>query len=463
MKPVVLLIAGLALTACDPSERARKAEDGADPRSAQPITAVDLEVELTRLAMENAGGDELWPGFDPVAIPLAVYDGERTYLFRHPAPPQEFVPVSGPEFESHVLDGRHEAIIANSVAEIGGELTATILLEGFPPDRTLVDVAAEAMHEAFHVHQATHHPGWGASAMDLFTYPTTSEELLALRRMENAALREALMAGDEADAGCWARLALELRGDRHDRMDSASVAYERRTEVQEGLARYVETRAADRPAIEVLPPEFAPTDVRNRALATGATQAALLDRFAPGWRAALAADDDQMLDTVLAAAIGPGELCALDDAAVAVAEQNARRDVATLMADRARRSAEFEGRSGWRVVVEAREGVPLRLQGFDPVNVEALDTLRTLHTRMLRLGNNTGSLEVLDAEAVTEGVGPHPIFQGVRYVTLTGLEEPEVTEADGKVTLMTPGLTLDFDDAIVTRDEDSLIVQLGAQ
>lgn len=463
MKPLVLLIAGLALTACDPSERGRKAEDGADPRSTQSITAVDLEAEMTRSAMENGGGDELWPGFDPVAIPLAVYDGERTHLFRHPAPPPEFVPVSGPELASHVLDGRHDAIIANSVAEIGGELTATILLDGFPPDQTLVDVAAVAMHEAFHVHQATHHPGWGANEADLFTYPTTSEELLALRRMENAALREALTAGDEADAGCWARLALELRGDRHARMDSASVAYERRTEVHEGLAMYVEARAAERPAIEVLPPELAPTDVRNRALSTGAAQAVLLDRFAPGWRAALAADDDQMLDTVLAAAIGPGELCALDDAAVAVAEQNARRDVETLIADRARRSTEFEGRPGWRVVVEARDGAPLRLQGFDPVNVEALDTLRTLHTRMLRLGNDTGSLEVLDAEAVTEGVGPHPIFQGVRYVTLTGLEEPEVMEADGRVTLMTPGLTLDFDDAIVTRGEESLIVQLGAQ
>ena len=35
-----------------------------------------LEEELGALA----GSGNLWPGFDPMAVPLAVYDGERTYL-----------------------------------------------------------------------------------------------------------------------------------------------------------------------------------------------------------------------------------------------------------------------------------------------------------------------------------------------------------------------------------------------
>ena len=34
--------------------------------------------------VDSLAGEEMWPGFDARRIPLAVYDGINTYLFRHP-------------------------------------------------------------------------------------------------------------------------------------------------------------------------------------------------------------------------------------------------------------------------------------------------------------------------------------------------------------------------------------------
>jgi hypothetical protein len=120
----------------------------ASPASAQH-GAPAVEIELA----EIASGRDLWPGFDVLEIPLAIFDGERTWLFRHPAPPEGFEAFPG----AHVHDGRYPAVTANSSAEIGGVLTATVLLDKDAPVRRQ---AALAVHEAFHVFQRTHHPEW---------------------------------------------------------------------------------------------------------------------------------------------------------------------------------------------------------------------------------------------------------------------------------------------------------------
>ena len=87
------------------------------PPSPEP-TALALEEEVRGIAEASARTDSLWPGFDPLAIPLAVYDGERTFLFRHPSPPGDFATLPEAEPSTHVLTGRHEAVTANTSAEI---------------------------------------------------------------------------------------------------------------------------------------------------------------------------------------------------------------------------------------------------------------------------------------------------------------------------------------------------------
>ncbi|MDM7915603.1 MAG: hypothetical protein QUU85_10120, partial [Candidatus Eisenbacteria bacterium] len=86
----------------------------------EPFTAASLEREVERIAAAHGGGDTaLWPGFDPLAVPLAVYDGARTTLFRHPSPPPEFRSLPGSAPPASVFEGRYGAMTANTSAEIG--------------------------------------------------------------------------------------------------------------------------------------------------------------------------------------------------------------------------------------------------------------------------------------------------------------------------------------------------------
>lgn len=450
-----------ALTGCAPPPSAALSEPVLEPE--RPAFALERAVQ--RVARAHAGDGALWPGFDPAAVPLAVYDGERTVLFRHPSPPAGFRPDPA-DPAAFVYDGRHEAITANSSAEIGGVQTATVLLGRTGPPRDAAALALLAVHEAFHVFQRERHPAWAGNEADLFVYPTDDGALLALRRLETDALRRALAARKSNGTSCWARRALALRGQRYAALDSASAAYERGTELNEGLAAYVEVRAAGRQTVELPADGFGPAEVRPRAYATGAALALLLDRLAPGWAASLEGDDRQALDVMLGRALGDGEACAFGAPEMAEAERRARADVAALGAARAERVAAFEGRLGWRVVVEAPAGAPLWPQGFDPLNVERVGPGRVLHARFLRLGNGAGHVEVLDAdsadvEALTEGAGPHPLFNGVRRLVLTGLPEPEVAEAGGTVGVRAPGLTAEFRGASVERGPREVTVRLS--
>ncbi|HEV2121173.1 MAG TPA: hypothetical protein VGW38_00165, partial [Chloroflexota bacterium] len=149
-----------------------------------PGDAYAVVIEADRLAARD-----LWPGFDPRAIPVAIYDGERTLLFRHPAPPAGFRPVSGRD-GVWAYPGRYSSVTANSSAEIGGVSTATLMPA--TGAGSLLRQAGILIHEAFHVYQREHHPAWQANEAELFTYPVDDAELLTLRRMEAEALRRAL-------------------------------------------------------------------------------------------------------------------------------------------------------------------------------------------------------------------------------------------------------------------------------
>jgi len=457
MNRLLLLLLAVTLVADDASAASVRTH-AADPRPAKVSAAVAIEQEVQRMAAK--GPDALWPGFDPRAIPLAVYDGEQTFLFRHPAPPDGFVPVEGVE-GAFLLYGRHETVQANSSGEIGGVPTATLLVDPTQPTRPMLDVSADAIHEGFLIHQRARKPDGIASEADLYAYPVDSAEILALRRLETEALRRALSGGEAETAECWARLALSLRAERYKRMDPIFATYERGTELNEGLATYVEMRAAGRRNVDLPLNGFGPAEIRRRAHVIGAALALVLDRVVPGWPSAFEANDVETLDEALAAALGSGNSCTFDAADMTAAKKRASSDVAALAGECGRRLAAFAGKPGSRVVVETGGGEPLWPQGFDPLNVERMGEARVLHTRFLKLGNAAGQLEVLGAEALTDGVGTYPLFQGVRRVELTGLVQPEVSESDGKVSVVAPGVTLEFTGAKLVRNGEVITVRLN--
>lgn len=194
---------------------------------------------------DRMGGRDLWPGFDARGIPVALFDGDRTWLYGHPSPPAAYQPDLG-----HIglwsRPGRDSLVWANSSAMLGGVRTATVMpgVAG----ASISDRASTIVHERFHVFQIARHPHWVANEVDLFGYPVSDGTLLARRRLESLALRRALAAVTLEATTCWSRTALDERRLRFARLPSSAVAYERGNEWREGLANYVQARAAGFPA-----------------------------------------------------------------------------------------------------------------------------------------------------------------------------------------------------------------------
>ncbi|MBV8517958.1 MAG: hypothetical protein JO197_11215 [Acidobacteria bacterium] len=407
-------------------------------RTAAP-PAVDAFALLA--AVDAAATRDLWPGFDPRTMPVALDDGTRTLLFRHPSPPPEFRPLAE---HPGVFVSERRIVMANTSVQLGGVETATVL----PPqsDAPLPRRAALVVHELFHVYQRNHHPRWAANEADLFLYPSSDASLVAAQRLEAEALRRALV----VDV-CWTRAALDERRARFARMPAAAVAYERGTELNEGLATYVEQRALASSAAAVLPdPYFVPDAIRARAYRTGLALGRLLDRLQPGWRATLERDDAPSLDELLARS-APPTTCSLtaDERRAALARANA--DVAALDQQHAKTLDAFLARDGWRIVVDT-PAAPLWPNSFDPLNVQLLAPGTVLHARFVKLANDRASIELLGHPALTYADGAHPLFDGVRRVIVSGLAaEPRVTEDRGAVTIEGDGITIRAN-ARVTRD-----------
>jgi hypothetical protein len=424
----------------------------------EPIAAAVSE-EIGRIRPGS-----LWPGFDPASVPLAFFDGERTYLFRHPSPPPEFEPL--PRRPAvRVFSGQHPLVRANSSAVIGGAPVAT-LLSSRGDARGVRELASIAVHEMFHVFQSARHPKWGGNEVDLFTYPIDDPPQLQLSRLETEALRRALDARRDDESACWASVAVELRTRRFALLGDVGAAYERGTELKEGLAQLVESRARGATNLtSILPRDGFPAgEVRTRSYAIGQAFGALLDRFSRGWEGLLETADlpDRPLDALLAEALRPRarRRCRFSRSEVDESLSRARRSIELAALTRQAVRKDFLERGGWKVVVVAGSQ-PLSVERFDPLNVERLGGGEILHTRWVKLAAASGSIEVLDRRALTESAGAHPLFEGVRRLTVTGLpEEPRVSDSGGYVSIRGPGLTADFRAAALRRANRTLFVTL---
>ena len=437
---------------------------GSTTAAAQPAHALATAREVERLASSRT----FWPGFDPLAVPLAIYDGESTWLFRHPSPPKDFEPSPISSIRSDVRKGRHPAVTANSSADIGGVLTATLIADGARANIPVRELAATAIHEAFHVFQRKQHPHWQANEGELLLYPVDDANLLALRRLETDALRRALDARGSSSVACLARLAMDYRQRRFAALDSAFVAYERGTELNEGLATYIQLLASGG-TLQIPVGGFAPADVRHRSYTIGPAIAFLLDRIRPRWQYSLEAHDRQALDEVLSGALvaaspSPNGGCAIPAPDSATIVNTAHLNATVIAHERFGRRKAFDARAGWRVILVAGSGEPLFPQGFDPLNVERIEG-GLLHTRFVTLGNDRCKATAIDEagvdiEVLTIGIGPHPLFSGVRRAVIAGLKKPTITREGDRVVINTPGLQVECSGAAVEEEGQAVTVSL---
>ncbi len=409
--------------------------------TASRVTAYDVDSALAAIFTLP-----LWPDFDPRSTPVAIFDGENTVLFRHPGVPAGYYSLSSRQGVS-ARPGRDSLVNSNTSVSLAGVPTATVMLR--PGDEsTAREWAAVTVHEIFHVFQRSHHPSWTANEAELFTYPVDDAAALALRRAETAALRRALRARGRDSLGCWTAAFMRIRRARFEAIGEGAAAYERGTELNEGLARYVQLRALGRPA--VLPTDdFPPDQVRARAYEIGAAIGQVLDRAVPTWRDTLeyaAPASNLSLVALIARAAGdwsaapPALRCAESPADSAAGVERARADVGALVQRREQDRAALLARPGWRIVIDA-DASPLFPQGFDPLNVSRVSATEVLHTRFLKLGNDRGTVELLGQAALTEGrAGQHPLFAGVRRVTIPGLSAVAVRDSAGVLVVQAKGL-----------------------
>jgi hypothetical protein len=373
-----------------------------------------------------------------MTTPLAIYDGERTWLIRHPAPPTGF--SASPELEgASIMPGQHADLRANTHVDLGGAPTATLLWPDHPVN--LTRLAATLLHETFHVYQAHAHPAWFGNEATLFTYPVTDSAAQRLQRLETEAFRRALL--PRAPLGCWASRAVALREERARLVGLEAMAYERGNDLNEGLATWIEWRASGAPLDSLIPRAgFAPEGVRLRAYAVGPAQAFLLDRLSPRWSETLESDSTLTLDALLARAVRAiscrSDFTARERDSVAAL---AGREAAGVLTSRADLRRDFLARSGWQLNIELPAGAPLWPERFDPWNLTPLADGEVLHQRHLRLGGERGHLEVLDQWALTTPAGAHPLFNGIRRVLLAGLaDRPTITVRGDSTLVHGPGV-----------------------
>ncbi|MEK6571528.1 MAG: hypothetical protein AABZ61_09170, partial [Bacteroidota bacterium] len=340
---------------------------------------------------DRIASDSLWPSFDPRSIPVAIYDGEKTYLFRHPSPPKEFSKIEDHK-DAWVFKGQHPTLRANTDIDLNGTRTATIILDQ-STRRSVRELAAIVIHETFHVFQRQRHPTWVGNEAELFVYPVADASLLQLQRLETEALRRALAATESSEMKCWAKSALEIRHARFARLPEGSVAYERGTELNEGLAQYVEFRAARTLKAPSLPKdEFAPDDIRRRCYAVGQSLAVLLDRLDPAWPRRLGGGQALSLDELLGATLSnfPTQSCGFSEAEREMVLTKAEIDIEEVRAKKIALRNDFLSQLGWKIIVIADEKELLWPQGFDPLNVHRVGDGEVLHMRWLKLGNAAG-------------------------------------------------------------------------
>ncbi|MDH4271512.1 MAG: hypothetical protein OEW18_05995 [Candidatus Aminicenantes bacterium] len=411
-------------------------EQLAEPRS--PM--FELMDEVRRLEAAP-----LWPGFEPGAVPVALFDGLNTYLFNFPAKPKGFLPLEGRP-GTLFLKGRYPAVVGNRLIQIDGIWVATSIPQTFSPITqaryTPAERAAVIIHEKFHVFQKRRHPDWRPNDAGLFDYPLDTEESLALKRMEVEATCRAVTAERDEDAAGWASSALDIRRQRLAALPERHAVYEQELQLLEGLAEYIQYVAGGRDFVDGPPISgFAPKSAREMGYLVGRWNANLLDRFDGGWKERLEAGEFRYLEERLETILRDGRAAKTFSSAEV---QGFREDAAVALRDkeegREELVKELYGRFGGHVEFLAEES-PLRLEMFDPFTLEAVGPRKMIHKTWLILKNENGVIEVLNRPCLTE---VNDRGQVIRLV-ITGLTKRRpLAQQAGQVVLTHDGITAVF-------------------
>jgi hypothetical protein len=424
-------------------------------------------------ALDAAGAKRIWPGFIPSEFPIALFDGEKTILLRHPSPPPEFSPMPGRPGALSVK-GRYSVVASNSVREIGGVRTATVLAT---PGSNVHSTLLACVEEVFHVFWSVRHTSFRPNEMARYGYPVTDLENLRRILAEDEALARALEADSDSTAARWAAAALQIRAERTLRLADDARVFETALEMLEGPANYVSRRSLDETPVQTaerLRKGRPAEGIRWRFYDSGASICMLLDRFEPDWKARIDSQPTLTIVELLAAALArrgvAPNVFSQSDTSEFLAK--ATDDVAELSRRRQGLREEIRARPGARVVIDVAEGAePLRVERFDPVNLMVLDASGVVHANYVTLRGSSGSVEVTNADFVrnsfagtvslTTSSGRHPLTDGIRRVTVAGIRgEPKIDRDGGVVSVEGQGVRIKLHGADAIVDGETIRITI---
>lgn len=443
---------------------------GSDREAGQAPT-FDLVAYVRGLDAASARG--LWPGFDPSEWPIAVFDGERTFLLRHPSPPPEFTPLPG---QPGVLavPGRHPAVAGNSTRDIGGVRTATIVHgPNSPPDNTRRAI----LEEVFHLFWLSRHVGFRPNEQARYGYPIEDATVMRTILAEDEALARAVEADSVRDAAAWAAAALEIRRRRHALLAGEVRAFETALEMLEGTANwFAEAAVGGEPkaAAARLRTEWPAEEIRWRFYTSGTAVCSLLQRLRPGWQATLDREVDRSVEDLLAEAVASAGVAAaeLSPADLAEIEVRAVRWISDLATRRASVREELAGRPGARIVVEVASGAePLRVRRFHPIDLLVMGGGEVVHPAFITLTVAEGTIEITNPARVrgsfqgtvtlTAGSERYPLAGPIHTVAVVGLKDaPRVTSAGGVLAVEAEGVRLSLPGAFLVTEGETLRITL---
>lgn len=448
---------------------------------------VDSILVARQEALRIAATGELWPGFRPDTIPVFIFVSGRgaVVLEWGDALPDGFEPVVGVP-NAGVRSFTEQEGASTSIV-FDGRRAAQLSIRSLEP----AGLMGLMLHEAFHVFQDhrrsdTSYFGKRENAFYVSQYPIFDAENAAGMALEGRMLAEA--AATSEDLRPLAHRFTAARSARHRRLGSDLAQYEQMTEMNEGLAQYVQIRAllvaardgvvpwhdsarsAARVELELLGDllQHGSQSVRRRFYATGTGLGLLLDGLSDDWKGRLMRERltiQELLAEVSGYRIGEQALVAaaraeFDWDAVAALARRSTDEVA----QRHRRQMDESLEKPGILLVLSSDSLsrPISQCGFDPQNLLQVDDDLLLHTRWLRLcgAGVGGDLNTAVVQDRNTGLLRAVIGEPSEVVVTAGGKtiEGDATGSLDDIRISSPTVTLQIEEARIKRDGRQLVV-----
>ncbi len=428
-------------------------------KTIEPVT------DIREVMREHAAISEinLWPGFDPEQIPVAIYDSVNTWLFFSDQPPEGFSPAEN--FDGvFVFEGQHPNVRGNSVVRFGDVWTATSVLSNYSRRTGEIysprDLAGIIVHEQFHVFQRLKHPTWRQNDGVLLFYPEETEEALFLRRIEKEAFKKAVLSSADEEIAGWALTAMDYRKKRLDMLPAQFGNYEKDLQLTEGLSDYIEriARGVDPLNASEMTDGIAPAGVRDLGYWEGRWIAMILDRLNPEWKIRLEQNDTLYLEEILESELTDPTFKKLNftDSEVTQIKAGAEIDIDQWQIKKTREIDAYKSLPGYRIEINSQEE-PLNIRIFEPLEIEVLPKRTVFHRVIFSGANQKGSIRIFNYPCITSF---DESFRLLKLI-LNGIPvTPEVKPEGKKLILKHEGISLEINYAEITTDGSGYFVTL---